>query len=52
MVEVNKLRYGNRSYKLKIPSSLIVPDRKRIINHTKYVLDADIQSCFDDISHE
>ena len=50
MVEVNSPRPGKRSYKVMIPENLMVKNRVNIISHTKYVLDADIKGCFDNIN--
>jgi len=52
MVEVNSPRPGKRSHKVMIPENLMVKNRINIISHTKYVLDAHIKGCFDNISHE
>jgi hypothetical protein len=49
--KVSKVRSGARSLKLEVPKDLLVPGRKRIISHTKYVLDADIKECLENISH-
>jgi hypothetical protein len=48
---VNKLKTGGRSIKVEVPKDLIVTDRKPTISHTKYLIDADIKGCFDNISH-
>jgi hypothetical protein len=52
MVKVHSPRSGKRSRKVMIPDNLIVKNRVNLISHTKYVLDADIKECFDNISHE
>jgi hypothetical protein len=46
LIKYLKHRPGNSSLKIAIPDSLIIPDRSKIISHTKYILDADIKGCF------
>jgi hypothetical protein len=48
---VKKVRPGSRSIKIEVPKDHLVSDRKPLISHTKYVIDADIKGCFDNISH-
>jgi len=49
---VKSMRKANRSRIVEVPTQLLVADRTKIVSHTKYVLDADIKGCFDNISHD
>jgi|GEM_PF-3347006 len=49
---VKSMRKANRSQIVEVPTQLLVADRTKIVSHTKYVLDADIKGCFDNISHD
>lgn len=49
---MKKHRKANTSYKIQVPTKLLTPDRNKVFSLTKYVLDADIKGCFDNISHE
>ena len=49
---INKSRPGKRSVSVDIPRSLLVENRQKTISHTRYVIDADIKGCFDNISHD
>ena len=51
-VEVKSTRPGKKSVSNKIPKLLISKKRGRVISNTKYVLDADIENCFNNIDHE
>jgi len=50
-VTISRSRPGRRSLRQRIPKALVGSKRKRIISHTKHVLDADIKGCFDNIDH-
>jgi retron-type reverse transcriptase len=52
MVDIKIARPGRQSVTNKVPKLLLNKRRKRIISHTKYVLDADIKDCFNNIDHE
>jgi len=47
---VKSMRKANR--RVEVPTQLLVADRKKIVSQTKYILDADIKGCFDNISHD
>jgi len=49
---VKSTRKANRSRVVEVPTQLLVADRKKIVSQTKYILDADIKGCFDNISHD
>jgi retron-type reverse transcriptase len=50
-VTIPKSRYGNSSIKQTIPVEFMTQKGKKQHHLTKYVLDADIKGCFDNISH-
>lgn len=52
MTTIKKSRPGKRSVSVDIPRSLLVENRQKTISHTRYVIDADIKGCFDNISHD
>lgn len=43
---------GRKSISNEIPRALISEKREKTINHTKYILDADIEGCFNNIDHK
>lgn len=43
---------GRKSISNEIPRARISEKRKKTINHTKYILDADIEGCFNNIDHK
>lgn len=49
---IKSARPGNRSQRVTIPISSIIANRKKIISHPKYILDAEIKGCFDNIDHD
>jgi retron-type reverse transcriptase len=51
---VTKIRYGKtkETLKLKIPVEFATNTGRRTYNYTKYILDAEILGCFDNISHD
>lgn len=51
VVTVLKPRPGKRSFKQRIPKTLIADTQRNTINHTKYILEGDIEGCFDNIDH-
>lgn len=42
---------GKKSISNEIPLALISKPREKTINHIKYILDADIEGCFNNIDH-
>lgn len=52
MVKIKFPRPGKRSIRKNIPKNLSCKKRKKIVSHIKYVLDADIKGCFENISHD
>jgi retron-type reverse transcriptase len=49
---VSKPNYGKRSFKITVPTEFLSKKSNRKHYLTKYILDADIKGCFDNISHE
>jgi putative transposon-encoded protein len=49
---VKSMRKANRSRVVEVPTQLLVANRKKMVNQTNYILDADIKGCFDNISHD
>jgi hypothetical protein len=47
-----KVRAGNTSLVNKIPENFIISDNKRVVSLTKWVFDADIKGCFNNIDHD
>lgn len=43
---------GRKSISNEIPLELLSKTRRKTINHTKYILDADIEGCFNNIDHK
>lgn len=43
---------GEESISNEIPLALLSKTRRKTINRTKYILDADIEGCFDNIDHK
>lgn len=52
MAKVKRARPGKKSVSNQLPKLLRSKRRDKIISHTKYVLDADIENCFNNIDHK
>lgn len=51
-VALKFLRSDNESRKVRMSQELAIANKKKMVNHTKYVLDADIKECLDNICHD
>jgi len=52
MVKIKSPRPRKRSIRKNILKTLVSKKRKKIMSHTKYVLNANIKSCFENINHD